>query len=79
MQTETVLRQAIAERIKPVMFLNKLDRVFLELNMSPEETFKSFRNSIESVNVIVETYNDESLGDIQVIFFFFFEILIRDS
>jgi len=65
-QTETVLRQAIAERIKPVMFLNKLDRVFLELNMSPEDCFKSFRNSIESVNVIVETYNDETLGDIQV-------------
>jgi len=65
-QTETVLRQAIAERIKPVMFLNKLDRVFLELSMTPEDTFKSFRNSIESVNVIVETYNDESLGDIQV-------------
>merc|ERR1711933_187444 len=65
-QTETVLRQAIAERIRPILFLNKLDRVFLELNMSPEETFKSFRNSIESVNVIVETYNDETLGDIQV-------------
>merc|ERR1719410_3145940 len=65
-QTETVLRQAIAERIKPVMFLNKLDRVFLELAMTPEDCFKSFRNSIESVNVIVETYNDETLGDIQV-------------
>lgn len=65
-QTETVLRQAIAERIKPILFLNKLDRIFLELNMTPEESFKSFRNSIESVNVIVETYNDESLGDIQV-------------
>jgi elongation factor 2 len=34
--------------------------------MTPEESFKSFRNSIESVNVIVETYNDESLGEIQV-------------
>jgi elongation factor 2 len=66
-QTETVLRQAIAERIKPILFLNKLDRIFLELNMTPEESFKSFRNSIESVNVIVETYNDESLGDIQVV------------
>jgi len=65
-QTETVLRQAIAERIKPILFLNKLDRIFLELNMSPEECFKSFRNSIESVNVIVETYNDESLGETQV-------------
>lgn len=65
-QTETVLRQAIAERIKPVLFLNKLDRIFLELNMTPEESFKNFRNSIESVNVIVETYNDEKLGPIQV-------------
>lgn len=65
-QTETVLRQAIAERIKPILFLNKLDRIFLELSMTPEESFKSFRNSIESVNVIVETYNDEALGDIQV-------------
>jgi len=65
-QTETVLRQAIAERIKPILFLNKLDRIFLELNMTPEESFKSFRNSVESVNVIIETYNDESLGEIQV-------------
>jgi len=65
-QTETVLRQAIAERIKPILFLNKLDRIFLELNMTPEESFKNFRNSIESVNVIVETYNDEKLGQIQV-------------
>jgi len=65
-QTETVLRQAIAERIKPILFLNKLDRIFLELSMTPEEAYKSFRNSIESVNVIVETYNDEKLGEIQV-------------
>jgi len=65
-QTETVLRQAIAERIKPILFVNKLDRIFLELSMSPEDCFRSFRNSIESVNVIVETYNDESLGEIQV-------------
>merc|ERR1712202_14222 len=65
-QTETVLRQAIAERIKPILFLNKIDRIFLELSMTPEESFKSFRNSIESVNVIVETYNDEKLGEIQV-------------
>jgi len=65
-QTETVLRQAINERIKPVLFLNKLDRVFSELQMDPEQVYRTMRNSIESVNVIVETYNDETLGDIEL-------------
>lgn len=32
-QTETVLRQALGERIKPVVTINKLDRGFLELQV----------------------------------------------
>jgi len=66
-QTETVLRQAIAERIRPVLWLNKLDRVFLELNLTYEECYKNFRNSIESVNVICKTYEDEKLGNIELL------------
>jgi elongation factor 2 len=65
-QTETVLRQAIAERIKPVLFVNKLDRVFLELMMEPEDCFQMFSRAIESVNVVIATYNDDMLGDVQV-------------
>jgi len=65
-QTETVLRQAISERIKPVLFVNKLDRVFLELHMDYEECYQSFSRAIESVNVIIATYKDEHLGDVQV-------------
>jgi elongation factor 2 len=65
-QTETVLRQAISERIKPVLFVNKLDRCFLELHMDLEECYQSFSRAIESVNVIIATYNDELLGDVQV-------------
>jgi elongation factor 2 len=65
-QTETVLRQAIAERIKPILFVNKLDRVFLELHMDAEEAYQNFNRAIESVNVIIATYNDEKLGDVQV-------------
>jgi len=64
-QTETVLRQAIGERIRPILFLNKLDRVFLELQPTLEECYTNFRNSIESVNVICQTYRDEKLGDIE--------------
>jgi len=65
-QTETVLRQALGERIKPVLMVNKMDRIFLELNLEPEATYQTFRNVIENANVIIATYNDELLGDVQV-------------
>jgi elongation factor 2 len=65
-QTETVLRQAIAERVKPVLMVNKVDRALLELQLPAEELYQAFCRSIESVNVVVATYNDEALGDVQV-------------
>lgn len=66
-QTETVLRQALNERIKPVLFVNKVDRFLLELQLDQEEAYQSFRKAIESVNVIIATYNDKLLGDVQVL------------
>jgi len=67
-QTETVLRQAIAERIRPVLMMNKMDRALLELQLGQEEMFQTFNRIVESVNVIVGTYADEDgpMGDIQV-------------
>merc|ERR550539_1210715 len=65
-QTETVLRQAISERVKPVLMVNKVDRALLELQLPAEELYQAFCRSIESVNVIVAMYNDEALGDVQV-------------
>jgi elongation factor 2 len=65
-QTETVLRQAIGERVKPVLMVNKVDRALLELQLPAEELYQAFCRAIESVNVIVSMYNEESLGDIQV-------------
>ncbi|KAI0778312.1 P-loop containing nucleoside triphosphate hydrolase protein [Trametes elegans] len=65
-QTETVLRQALTERIKPVVVINKVDRALLELQVSKEDLFQSFSRTIESVNVIISTYHDEALGDVQV-------------
>jgi elongation factor 2 len=63
-QTETVLRQAIGERIRPVLMLNKMDRCILELMLPPEEAYQGFVKAIENVNVIVSTYHDAALGDI---------------
>ncbi|CAM9129394.1 unnamed protein product [Phaeothamnion confervicola] len=65
-QTETVLRQAIGERVRPVLMVNKVDRALLELQLPPEEMYQSFSRAIESVNVIIATYNDELMGDVQV-------------
>lgn len=65
-QTETVLRQALGERIKPVLVINKVDRALLELQVSKEDLYQSFSRTIESVNVSIATYFDKALGDVQV-------------
>jgi elongation factor 2 len=61
-QTETVLRQALAERVKPVVHCNKLDRVLLELHLPPEETYRNLTRVIEDVNVLVNTYCDAAFA-----------------
>ena len=67
-QTETVLRQALAERIKPVLMINKLDRAVFELQLTAEEIYQSVCRIIENVNVILATYGGEDgvMGDIMV-------------
>lgn len=65
-QTETVLRQALTERIRPVLVVNKVDRALLELQLTKEALYTSFLRVIESVNVVIATYFDEALGNCQV-------------
>lgn len=65
-QTETVLRQALQERIRPVLHVNKVDRALLQMQMDGEEIYQNFRRTIENVNVVISTYNDELMGDVQV-------------
>lgn len=65
-QTETVLRQALTERIRPILVVNKVDRALLELQLTKEALYTSFLRVIESVNVVIATYYDEALGNCQV-------------
>jgi len=67
-QTETVLRQAIAERIRPVLFMNKMDRALLELQLEMEDLYQTFQRIIENTNVIIATYADEDgpMGNVMV-------------
>lgn len=64
-QTETVLRQALTERVKPVLFLNKLDRIF---KMDPEEAYQTLARAVESINVVIarNTSAANPLGDVSV-------------
>jgi len=55
-QTGTVLRQAMAERVKPVLMVNKVDRALLELQLTGEEIYQNMVRAIENVNVIIESY-----------------------
>merc|ERR1711991_318447 len=65
-QTETVLRQALTERIRPVVFINKVDRAIMELQLDPEECYQGFTKTLQNVNVVIATYNDPIMGELMV-------------
>ena len=46
--------------------INKLDRAFLELQLPSDDMYTAFVKHVENVNVLVSTYHDEALGDVQV-------------
>jgi len=58
-QTETVLRQAVKERVKPVLFINKVDRLIKELRLTPEQMQQRFTDIITSVNILIQKYAEE--------------------
>ena len=53
-QTETVLKQALRERVKPVLFINKVDRLIKEMQFTPEQMQKRFVEIILEFNQLVE-------------------------
>jgi len=60
-QTETVIRQAIREKVKPVLFINKVDRLINELKVTPEEMQQRFIKIIQKYNQLLDNIIPEEL------------------
>ncbi len=58
-QTETVVRQALKELVKPVLFINKVDRLIKEVKLTPEAMQQKFISIIEHVNKLIEAIAPE--------------------
>jgi elongation factor 2 len=52
-QTETVIRQALKERVRPILVINKVDRLINELKVTPEQMQQRFMKTITEVNVLI--------------------------
>mgnify|MGYP003835604973 FL=1 len=63
-QTETVLRQALREGVKPTLFINKVDRLISELQEGPEEMQKRLLAVIQDVNDLIRGMTEE-MDDIE--------------
>jgi len=58
-QTETVFRQALRERVKPVLFINKVDRLIKEIKLTPEQMQERFIKIINDVNKLIASIAPE--------------------
>ncbi|QGA80782.1 elongation factor EF-2 [Candidatus Nanohalobium constans] len=62
-QTETVMEQALKEGVKPVLFINKIDRLIEEMQLTPEEMQERFKEIIRGVNAALRKYADEETAE----------------
>ncbi|MAF37132.1 elongation factor EF-2 [archaeon] len=62
-QTETVLRQALKEKVKPLLFINKADRLIKELKLTPEQMQERFLGIISRINGFVQDNAPEELKE----------------
>jgi elongation factor 2 len=62
-QTETVIRQALKERVRPILFINKTDRLIKELKLSPEDMLERLKKIITEVNMLIQKYAEDEYKD----------------
>ena len=62
-QTETVTRMALDERVRPVLFINKVDRLIKELRLTPEKMQENLANVVSDFNDLLDTYAEPEYKD----------------
>ena len=62
-QTETVLKQALRERVKPVLFINKVDRLIKELKVTPQQMQERFAKMIAEFNTLILQIAEPGLAE----------------
>jgi elongation factor 2 len=62
-QTETVLRQALREKVKPVLFINKVDRAIKELKLTADSMQRRFTTIITEVNELIRKMAPDEFVD----------------
>ncbi len=62
-QTETVLRQALKELVKPVLFINKVDRLIKEVKLTPDAMAAKFMKIIDEVNKLILQIAPKGYGE----------------
>ena len=62
-QTETVLRQALREKVKPVLFINKVDRLINEVKLGPQELSDKFMKIILEANKLIKGMVSDDMKD----------------
>ena len=55
---ENLVRTVLSQGLKPILFLNKLDRLFIELQMSDEEIYKVLNRVIDDINICIDYLQD---------------------
>jgi elongation factor 2 len=65
-QTETVLKQAVREKVKPILFINKVDRLIRQLKLSPEQMKERFSKIISEVNAFVKSVKGDDEWEVNV-------------
>ena len=57
-QSETVIKQALQEGVKPILYINKVDRLIRELKLSDEKIKEKFSRIIKDFNILIERFGE---------------------